>query len=112
MLPIFNTLKNAHKFLDEFKLTLLHFMYCYNKGVDFSDGKVLYFIYKNCYSCFSFFSARSRLMRANKTLLCSRIEVIPTSSGGGAPALGENGFLMGSVIATHYFRREASRFGG
>src|SRR5437763_13329674 len=50
------------------------------------------------------FSARLALMRARRTRACSRITSRPTSSGGGAPAPGENGFLIGSMRNVDFYR--------
>jgi len=45
------------------------------------------------------FSGLFAFTRPRRTRACSRIPSRPTSSGGGAPAPGENGFLIGSIGA-------------
>src|SRR5712691_3885958 len=48
------------------------------------------------------FSGRFVLIRPRRMRACSRIGSRPTSSGGGEPAPGENGFLIGSMCIHLY----------
>ncbi|MGO8750024.1 MAG: BRO family protein [Thermoguttaceae bacterium] len=46
------------------------------------------------------FSARFCLIRPRRMRACSRDGSLPTNSGGGEPAPGENGFLIGSMLTS------------